>query len=157
MPRNFASLQNLLSSFRQFPFFVEIENWSIMQPIPVSNFSFRLVSESPRWLLLNGNDGEAKAVLSKISKMNKRPLPDDLVLKKPVIPEVRISFRQLFSSWKIAKKTLIVWDLWYGFVHYIYTIDLNALNFVFISLQSFYSREKARSAVPCVSPRRGLY
>ncbi|CAB4039253.1 Hypothetical predicted protein [Paramuricea clavata] len=46
--------------------------------------------------------------------MNKRPLPDDLVLQKPVIPQTRASFRQMFSTWKIAKKTLICWDLWFA-------------------------------------------
>lgn len=72
----------------------------------------RLVPETPRWLLTKGREGEALAVLGKISKMNKRPLPDDLILQKPIIHERRISFLQLFRSWKVAKKVLICWDLW---------------------------------------------
>ncbi|XP_028401281.1 solute carrier family 22 member 16-like isoform X2 [Dendronephthya gigantea] len=80
--------------------------------IPVL-FIYWLVPESPRWLLLNGKKEEAKKVLTKVAKMNKRPLPDDLVLQKPVITETRMSFRQLFRNWKTAKKTLICWDLWF--------------------------------------------
>jgi hypothetical protein len=76
----------------------------------------RLVPESPRWLLLKGKKEEAKTVLAKISKMNKLPLPDDLTLQNPVIPETRESFRTMFRSWEIAKKILICWDLWYVFL-----------------------------------------
>ena len=79
--------------------------------IPFDSF-LRFVPESPRLLLSKGREEEAITVLEKMSKMNKRPLPDDLVLQRPVIPEKRISFLQLFRSCKIAKLTLISWDLW---------------------------------------------
>ena len=72
----------------------------------------RLLPESPRWLLLKGREAEARKILSRVAKWNKRPLPDVLVLQKPAIPENRITFRQLFGTWKTAKKTLISWDLW---------------------------------------------
>ncbi|XP_028401282.1 solute carrier family 22 member 16-like [Dendronephthya gigantea] len=109
--------------------------------IPVV-FSSWLVPESPRWLLLNGKEEEVKKVLSKVAKMNKRPLPDDLVLQKPAITETRTSFRQLFSNWKTAKKTLICWDLWFANALVYYgvfygSVDLGGnryLNFFLVSV-----------------------
>ena len=80
--------------------------------IHLNSSCLRLIPESPRWLLSKGKEKEVITVLEKISKMNKRPLPDDLVLQKPVIDETRISCLQLFKDWKTAKKTLICWDLW---------------------------------------------
>jgi hypothetical protein len=62
--------------------------------------------------LINNKEEDAKNVLLKIAKMNKKKLPDD-DLERPVILEQRSSFAQLFSSWKVAKTTLISWDLWY--------------------------------------------
>ena len=76
----------------------------------------RLISESPRWLLLHDKEEEAKAVLGKVARMNKKSLPDDLVLQKPVMPETQASFRQLFNGWKTTKTTLINWNLWYEFL-----------------------------------------
>jgi hypothetical protein len=61
--------------------------------------------------LLNNKEEEARIQLSKIAKMNRKTLPDADV-EKPVISEQRASFRQLFSSWKVAKTTLISWNLW---------------------------------------------
>jgi hypothetical protein len=87
--------------------------------IETTFYFVRLIPESPRWLLSKGKEEEAKTVLAKISRMNKRPLPDDLALQKPVIPETRASFRQLFSGWKTAKKTLLSWNLWYVGFQYV--------------------------------------
>ena len=72
---------------------------------------YRLLPESPRWLMLNNKEKEAKNRLLKIAEMNKKPLPDG-DLKRPVILEQRATFSQLFSSWRMAATTLICWDLW---------------------------------------------
>jgi hypothetical protein len=47
--------------------------------------------------------------------MNKRAFPSNLLLEKPAVAENRGSFCQVFAGWNVARKTLIVWDLWYGF------------------------------------------
>ena len=72
---------------------------------------FRLIPESPRWLLLNNRQNEARNHLLKVAKMNKRTLPKH-ELERPVVSVNRASFRQLFSSWKMTKLTVINWDLW---------------------------------------------
>jgi hypothetical protein len=92
----------------------------------INSFFDRLVPESPRWLLLKGKVEEAEAVLSKIARMNKRPLPDKFALHKPVVSETRTSFKQLFNDWKTAKKILICWDLWYVFQFVFYCPWLGA-------------------------------
>ena len=83
-------------------------------------FHFRLIPESPRWLSLNNSEDKARNQLLKVAKMNKRTLPDD-ALEKPINLEQRASFRQLFSTWKVAKITLISWNLWYVYGVYILT------------------------------------
>ncbi|CAB4020827.1 organic cation transporter -like [Paramuricea clavata] len=73
--------------------------------------------------------------------MNKKKILDD-DLERPVILEQRSSFTQLFSSWKVAKTTLISWDLWFTNTLVYYgvsfgSVDLGGnryLNFFLISL-----------------------
>ena len=72
---------------------------------------YSLLPESPRWLMLNNKEKEAKSRLSRIAEINKKSLPDD-DLKQPVILEKQATFRQLFSSWRMTATTLISWDLW---------------------------------------------
>ncbi|XP_056170670.1 organic cation/carnitine transporter 1-like [Syzygium oleosum] len=45
------------------------------------------VSESPRWLLIKGRDGEALDVLKKFARLNGKKLPSNLVLSNPSPPK----------------------------------------------------------------------
>ena len=41
---------------------------------------FRLVPESPRWLIVQGRYAKAREILQKIASMNSRKLPEDIDL-----------------------------------------------------------------------------
>ncbi|CAB3999680.1 Hypothetical predicted protein [Paramuricea clavata] len=65
----------------------------------------RLLPESPRWLLLKGKEEEAEAVLVKIARMNKRPLPDDFALQKPVVSEREQALNNFLMTGKLLRKS----------------------------------------------------
>ncbi|XP_028401286.1 solute carrier family 22 member 15-like [Dendronephthya gigantea] len=100
-----------------------------------------LIPESPRWLLLNQKEKEARNQLLKVAKMNKRTLPDDEFVK-PVISKPQASLKLLFSTRKVAKITLISWNLWFTHALVLYgvsygSVDLGGnryLNFFLLSL-----------------------
>ena len=39
---------------------------------------YRIVPESPRWLIINGRIKEAKAIINQVGRENKRPVPHHL-------------------------------------------------------------------------------
>ncbi|XP_028391580.1 solute carrier family 22 member 16-like isoform X2 [Dendronephthya gigantea] len=84
------------------------------------------IPESPRWLLLSDSEDKARKQLLKVANMNKRTLPDD-ALEKPINLQ-RASFRQLFSSWKVAKITLICWNLWFTVAHVYYGVSWGSVD-----------------------------
>lgn len=47
----------------------------------VHGFIFRLVPESPRWLMQRGRYEEADKILKKVARINKRPLPETFTTK----------------------------------------------------------------------------
>ncbi|CAB3983634.1 organic cation transporter -like [Paramuricea clavata] len=67
--------------------------------------------ESVRWLLLQGQEDKARQELNKVAKINKKTMPkDDLVM--PESTETHGNLLHLFQNKKLAKSTLINWDIW---------------------------------------------
>ena len=68
------------------------------------------IPESVRWLLKKGRDIEARQVLSKVARLNGKEMPkEQLCLPK----EERLGdYGDLFSSRKMAHKTIGVWFMW---------------------------------------------
>jgi len=68
------------------------------------------IPESVRWLLKKGRQAEAREILSKVARLHGKEMPrEKLFLPK----EERLGdFRDLFSSLKMAHKTLAVWFMW---------------------------------------------
>lgn len=64
-----------------------------------------------RWLLLQGQEEKAREELRKAAKINKRAMPKD-DLMKPESTETHGNLLHLFKNTKLAKSTLINWDIW---------------------------------------------
>jgi len=70
------------------------------------------IPESVRWLLKKGRQTEAREILSKVARLNGKEMPSEkLCLPKR---ERLGDFRDLFSSVKMAHKTLGVWFMWFA-------------------------------------------
>ena len=74
---------------------------------------YRCSPESVRWLLKKGRVLEAKETLAKVAKVNGKVMPD-AALKLPNDEKMERlgDFRDLFSSTKMAHKTLACWFMW---------------------------------------------
>ena len=80
--------------------------------------------ESPRWLAHKGRNEEAKATFATIARRNKRPVPnlDDCFDDCIALDEdeecrkggerKKYTYMDLFSSWNMAVKTIIVLITW---------------------------------------------
>lgn len=73
---------------------------------------FRFIPESIRWLHLRGKEDEAKEQLAKVAAINGREMPNE-VLKKIEGSGEAGNFKHLFFNWKVAKITLMSWNLWW--------------------------------------------
>ncbi|KAJ8313016.1 hypothetical protein KUTeg_010389 [Tegillarca granosa] len=76
---------------------------------------FRFLPESYRWLLSKNRTKEAEAVIIKMAKINKKPVPDlsrieigDMLEKKTE----RFTAKDLFRTWKLARSTLLLNAMW---------------------------------------------
>lgn len=66
--------------------------------------------ESARWLLKKGRRSGARKILSEVARLNGKEMPDaELLLPKQ---EKLGDFRDLFSTRKLAHKTLGSWLIW---------------------------------------------
>lgn len=73
---------------------------------------YKIIPESPRWLVSRGRTAEARVILEEIADKNKVPSPDDmsekLVEMAEETKEVSLGFLSLFSSWTLAIRFVIV-------------------------------------------------
>ncbi|KAF8031521.1 hypothetical protein BT93_D0668 [Corymbia citriodora subsp. variegata] len=101
------------------------------------------VSESPRWLLIKGRDGEALDVLKKFARLNGKKLPRNLVLSNPSPPKTvgkansgggSMAAEAEESLWKTkwaAQRMILVMLAGFGvgFVYYGIQLNVENLNF----------------------------
>ena len=79
----------------------------------ISLWRASITRESPRWLVLKGKLNEAEEVLNRIAEVNGKEMPEDKLQHEPE-KQVRMGdLRDLFSSKKMAHKSLLSWYLWY--------------------------------------------
>ncbi|XP_028398773.1 solute carrier family 22 member 5-like [Dendronephthya gigantea] len=76
-------------------------------------FTWWFIPESVRWLLLRGRKTEAKEQLEKVAAINGREMPNESLQNIESSGETG-SFKHLFFNWKVAKITLISWNLWFA-------------------------------------------
>lgn len=78
-----------------------------------------ITRESPRWLVLKGKLMQAEVVLKRIAEVNRKEMPKEDLAEPD--NQIRMGdLRDLFSSKKMAHKTLLSWYIWFvcGMVYY---------------------------------------
>ena len=76
--------------------------------------TYRLVPESPRWLLSEGKKKQAERILRDIAKVNKKHYPEGFIeqLKEPDVKRENIC--GVFSSKVLLPRSLVVFFNWYA-------------------------------------------
>ncbi len=71
----------------------------------------RYVPESPRFLLVHGREEEARAILRQVARENGAPLPEDIRLVVPPVPQVSVG-----DLWRrpYTRTTALLWLIWFG-------------------------------------------
>lgn len=72
----------------------------------------RFIPESVRWLLVSGRRDEARQILEKVARVNKKEMPKE-ELHVPVRSQSSKGFFELFKTWKLAKLSLIQCYAWF--------------------------------------------
>ena len=82
----------------------------------ISFWRASITSESPRWLVLKGKVKEAEVVLNRIAEVNGKEMPEEKLQSEPE-KQIRMGdLRDLFSTKKMAHRSLLSWYLWYVFI-----------------------------------------
>uniref|UniRef100_A0A7S2S4X9 Major facilitator superfamily (MFS) profile domain-containing protein n=1 Tax=Rhizochromulina marina TaxID=1034831 RepID=A0A7S2S4X9_9STRA len=87
-------------------------------PVFLSILAGVWMPESPRWLLLQHRNDEAKAVLLRMAEMNgtRHKLPDDFTLFEGGETEKgEFNVKALFSTPYLRRTTLLLWVVWISF------------------------------------------
>ncbi|KAL9962625.1 hypothetical protein ACROYT_G031745 [Oculina patagonica] len=122
-----------------------VRNWRTLLILSSAPWIFilafwKFVPESVRWLLVKGRTEEAREILEKVAKVNKKEMPNE-ELRVPVTTANK-GVLELFKTWKLAKLSLIQCYAWMvnGMVYYGLSLSSGEfggsiyLNFVLTSL-----------------------
>lgn len=95
--------------------------WSNQFRLDFKNFSYmilchwivRLIPESPRWLISQGRNEEANAILQKMAKVNGTKISPDVVANLTIKKEKTGSFKDLLKSKTMCLRAVILCFNWY--------------------------------------------
>ncbi|KAG8443524.1 hypothetical protein GDO86_012069 [Hymenochirus boettgeri] len=112
-----------------------IRNWRLLQivgsaPTALLFFYIWVLPESSRWLLTNGKTEKAKKLLKKASSMNKKTIPEELLIQ--LQEEKKTSsgtMLDLFRNGTLRKITLIMCLVWFVNSLVYYGLSLNVGSF----------------------------
>ncbi|XP_046846066.1 solute carrier family 22 member 15-like [Xenia sp. Carnegie-2017] len=76
-------------------------------------FMSYFILESVRWLQLQGKDDIARKELEKVARINRKEMPKDMIKEFKETFESG-NFKHLFYSLRVAKVTLISWNMWFA-------------------------------------------
>ena len=75
---------------------------------------FRIIPESPRWLLSRGKTEQAEKIIQKCAKVNGVKLPENVIDKDTADEGEKQSVLKMFTSARLLIRTLIIYLNWYA-------------------------------------------